>query len=779
MAGANLSITITAQDAASAVFGKVSQGASSLGSKLGSAFAGIGAAGLAIGGIATLGTTIAGVATSMISGNSQMETYQTQLGTLMGSADAASERIKQLTKIGAETPFELTELVSAEKVMMGFGLTNEKTMKLAGMSLDQYRTSMGDMAAGSGTDLTEMTTLWAKFGAGATGESISRLQELGIVTREQLQEVGIQFSKSGELTSPLPEALAAAMKIGNAKFGGGMKALSATFEGQMSTLADNFNQAKTVMMAPIFDVLKSGLTSVNELLSSEGFQDGLKSFAEGFAAAVKTAINGVTALLDIFQGGDAFDVASESLGTIFPPEVTDTILNAVAVIGDAWRTLLQVFSGDWSPSDQIDPIINAVGLLASAWKAVFEGDLTGALKLAGDAIEGFGGIIASAVEAWASAFADWVDGADTGMMSGLGGMLTGLLSWLQTSGLAIMSKLLVWAGAFVDWVAPKIPPLLAALGGLLADLLAWMVGTALPRMLSQLLTWGAAFVEWVAPRIGPLLAALGSLLVALGGWLIGTALPAIISQLLQWGDAFTAWVIPAAAALLVQLLILQGQLILWIAGQVPAIAAGLLEWAKAFVEWVATAVAELPGKLAGVLSAITGWISGAAGGIQAEAASIGAAIINGIANGISAGIGSIRSMAANAANSALEAAKSALGIESPSTVFRDQVGRMIPAGIVEGIDGMQGRLDASLSGLVQPQALRPIASPSYAVAGARGGSGGGITRADLDYLAASIARGVNATRPVNLIGTAEELARMVRRELAAEANDIGLLRGAR
>ena len=153
MAGANLSIVISAQDTASAVFNKVSQSAGGLGSKLSSAFAGIGAAGMAIGGIAAIGQAVAGVATSMIDGNAKMEMYETQLGTLMGSSDKAKERIAQLAKIGAETPFELTELVKAEKIMMGFGLNTEKTMQLTGLSLDQYRTAIGDMAAATGAGI--------------------------------------------------------------------------------------------------------------------------------------------------------------------------------------------------------------------------------------------------------------------------------------------------------------------------------------------------------------------------------------------------------------------------------------------------------------------------------------------------------------------------------------------------------------------------------------------------------------------------------------------------
>ncbi len=691
--GAELAMILRAKDEASAVFEKVKGSAGGMASGISSAMSGLSLAGGAVSGVIALGSAVAGAAQSMIGGNVAMETYQTQLTTLMGSSDAAKERIAQLAKIGAETPFELTELVKAEKIMMGFGLNTEKTMQLSGRSLDQYRTAIGDMAAATGAPLDEVTLLWSKFGSGATGEAISRLQELGIVTREQMAEMGIEFSKSGELVSPVPEAMKVAMDLAEKKMGGGMKALSSTFAGQMSTLSDNFNQAKTILMAPIFDVLKTGLTSLNEVLSGEQFTAFVKSVAEQGAAFISTVIQIGSVLLDLAAGADNWGAAGELLANFFPEDVVIGILGMVANIG-------------------------------SMFDAVFAGDIPGILEAAMGFITGFGETIAGLVESWASSFASWVDGADTEMAGQLGEMITNLMGWIQSSGTAIIERLAIWAGAFVDWVAPKIPPLLAALGGLLAELLGWVLTVGLPQLLSTLVQWGLAFVDWVAPRIGPLLAALGGLLLALGGWLLGTALPAIVSQLLQWGAAFVEWVAPMIPQLLLALVGLHLQVTLWIGQQVAALGTALLEWAKAFVQWVAQAVTELPGKLAEIVSAITGWIAGVVGSVREEARSIGQGIIDGISGGISAGIGAIRSMAANAANSALEAAKAALGIESPSTVFREQVGAMIPAGLIEGIDALQPRLDARMGELVSPATVRPSAGPAFSDGG---GQGGGVT----------------------------------------------------
>ncbi len=66
--------------------------------------------------------------------------------------------------------------------------------------------------------------------------------------------------------------------------------------------------------------------------------------------------------------------------------------------------------------------------------------------------------------------------------------------------------------------------------------------------------------------------------------------------------------------------------------------------------------------------------------------SLGANIISGIANGILSGAGAIVSAAQDAASRALNAAKNFLGIHSPSRVFRDEVGKMIPQGMAVGVE---------------------------------------------------------------------------------------------
>lgn len=83
-----------------------------------------------------------------------------------------------------------------------------------------------------------------------------------------------------------------------------------------------------------------------------------------------------------------------------------------------------------------------------------------------------------------------------------------------------------------------------------------------------------------------------------------------------------------------------------------------------------------------VLNGITGVFSN----IGSTFADIGSNIVSGIWNGISSGWDWLKNKVSNLANSLLDAAKDALGIESPSKRFRDEVGVYMAQGIGVGFE---------------------------------------------------------------------------------------------
>ncbi|MFF0409053.1 phage tail tape measure protein [Kitasatospora sp. NPDC004745] len=103
-----------------------------------------------------------------------------------------------------------------------------------------------------------------------------------------------------------------------------------------------------------------------------------------------------------------------------------------------------------------------------------------------------------------------------------------------------------------------------------------------------------------------------------------------------------------------------------------------------------------------------------------EFVNVGSEIINGIARGLSLGWNFLKNKLKDLANDALEAAKSFLGINSPSKVFADHVGRSIPEGIAAGIDThSQLAIDAvkDLTGDLTGSADLPGATSGFTAAG--------------------------------------------------------------
>lgn len=249
-------------------------------------------------GIDAVASSFGSLTSGMIDGNAEFERYGVQFGVLLGSTEAAKQRLDDLAKFGASTPFELPQVVQADKIIQGFGLHSEEAAKKFGFTGEEIRVIAGDVASGVGVGFDEMANYIGKFSSGATGEVISRFQELGITTRDELKNLGLEFSKSGELLSPLPEATQVVLDLMKKKYGGMMQAQSGTFEGMMSNLNDWVAGTLRTIGQPIFEVLKDKLGGVLQFLGSPEVQSAISGFATTLSEGIGAAITFVTPIID-------------------------------------------------------------------------------------------------------------------------------------------------------------------------------------------------------------------------------------------------------------------------------------------------------------------------------------------------------------------------------------------------------------------------------------------------------------------------------------------------
>ena len=101
--------------------------------------------------------------------------------------------------------------------------------------------------------------------------------------------------------------------------------------------------------------------------------------------------------------------------------------------------------------------------------------------------------------------------------------------------------------------------------------------------------------------------------------------------------------------------------------------------------------------------------------------SIGSDVVRGIWNGISGSAGWLADKVASFASGILDGMKNALGIHSPSRLFRDQVGKYIAQGIGEGftdeMGSVVGQMQEAMPGPPAFVSDQQIAYSGYSAAG--------------------------------------------------------------
>ena len=281
----------------------------------------ISATGVAIGNlmadvIRQVAQTISDVAKMGVEYNAQIETYQTALTTLTGSAEEANKIIEQVKKDAASTPFEVASLVKGNQLLIS-----------AGLSAEQARDdilALGNAISATGGGEEELSRMvinlqQIKNVGKASALDIKQFAYAGIdvyglladytgKTREEVTDLDISYE---DLTGALKFASQEGGKYFNA-----MEKQSKTFNGQLSNLKDNFMAFLGEVTIPLFAFLKDEvLPIINGILDGTlGIDEGINKLTETFLNGVMSMVNslienlpkflemGMNILLNLIQG---------------------------------------------------------------------------------------------------------------------------------------------------------------------------------------------------------------------------------------------------------------------------------------------------------------------------------------------------------------------------------------------------------------------------------------------------------------------------------------------
>ena len=251
-------------------------------------------------------------------------------------------------------------------------------------------------------------------------------------------------------------------------------------------------------------------------------------------------------------------------------------------------------------------------------------------------------------------------------------------------------------------------------------------------------TWGENLVKTAKTKADEMRDKVVTTLKELPGK-IWSAIVGAVSRVSEWGSQLVSTAKSKASEMLSNvvstLTSLPGKIYSAISGAISRVS----EWGSQLVSTAKSKASEM----------VSGMVS-IASELPSKFLSIGKNVIQGIINGIDSMIGALYNKIKSALSGLVDKAMSALGINSPSRVFRDKVGKFIPAGIAAGIEANMdepiktmeeinaGMIDAAggLGGIQFERQLNQTATQNVAAASPASG-----LSEKLDRILASIERG--------------------------------------
>lgn len=208
-------------------------------------------------------TPIVGLGAFGLKYNSTMQDLQTSFKVMLGSQEKAVAMTEKLVKLGAQTPFESTQLADYTKTMLSFGYTEENVIGVM--------TRLGDVSLGNNEKMQSLTRTMGQINSlgklqggdlnQLIGQGWNPLNEIMKKTGETTEQIRDRMSKGNITYKEVEQALISATSAGGT-FYKGMDEGSKTLSGRISTLKDNFSVLIGEVSKPIFDKLNEVLPKV-------------------------------------------------------------------------------------------------------------------------------------------------------------------------------------------------------------------------------------------------------------------------------------------------------------------------------------------------------------------------------------------------------------------------------------------------------------------------------------------------------------------------------------
>lgn len=311
---------------------------------------------------------LSNVVKSGVEYNATMQSYLTNFKVMLGSEEQAAEKLAEIRKMAASTPFSLDDLTNGTQTLLQFGIAADDTTGV----LQQ----LGDISLGNADKLQTLVRAYGKMSSAqkVTLENVNMMIDAGFnplnqictATGESMADLYKRISDGKVSFAELESAVASATSQGG-QFYNGMLEASQTFSGRMSTLKDNVSALTGELTGGLFEALGELVVKVNEaavsFLDDEEKMSQLKDTLGNLASVVTAA---GTAFVT-YKGYLALTTAATIAHTTYTAAMT-AAHKAAATGATGLKLALAA----------LNAVINAnpVGLLVSALAALAAGLVT-------------------------------------------------------------------------------------------------------------------------------------------------------------------------------------------------------------------------------------------------------------------------------------------------------------------------------------------------------------------------------------------------------------------
>lgn len=605
-------------------------------------------------GLAVLSAALGGATVAGLKYNASIETYQTSFEVMTGSAEKAAEVIDRLKKVGAETPFELPDLADTTQLLMNYGLTADEAMDKMMM--------LGDISQGSADKMSRIAMAYGQMSSAGKVQledvkqmieaGFNPLQEISESTGESMSSLYDRISKGTLSVDEITASMERATSAGG-KYYQSMQKQSQTFSGMISTLKDNAQQLLGEVVQPISDsmvgtLLPAAIDAIDQM--SNAFQtQGVDGLIQAGSQILVNLLTGIT------QGLPGIISTAVQI-------ITSIVDNLTANVPQLLNAGIQILQAIINGMIQLLPSIGT--FILALITAIYEQLTAQAPMLLKKGYEILNNLITGFVQAIPEMLPRVLD-----FIQGIGEKLAEAAPILIQKGFELLSKLVEGITTALPILIAKVPEIISTFANVIND--------NFPIILMK-------GVELIGQLILGILQAIPTLVANI---------PKIVTAIV---DVITAY----------NWLALGKNIITFFKNGISSMIGAVKSTAKNVQDGIINAIKNLPNTLSNLgksaisnlgnairngISSVVGQAKSIVSGIKnaftsINWGSIGSNIISGIANGIAGAIGGLVDAAVDAARSAFNAAKDFLGINSPSRLFRDQVGKYMALGMGVGFE---------------------------------------------------------------------------------------------